>query len=215
MLITWFGQLFFVLEVKGLKHKDLTLAIDPFDKNCGLKPPRKKADILLLPSQLLHSKSWEGKPFVIEAPGEYEKDGIFVYGIQAFADNKQGKERGQVVIYKILAEGLKLCHMGAFGQKELAPEQIEAIGEIDVLMLPVGSKNSLDAKKAAGIIAQIEPRLVIPMHYKIKGLKADLDGVDKFLKEMGAERIEAQNNLKVKKGSLPEEETKIVVLEPK
>ena len=119
-----------------------------------------------------------------------------------------------MIIYKIEAEGLKLCHLSDLGQKELSPEQLEQIGEVDILMAPVASTHSLDAKIASQIISQIEPRIVIPMHYKIPNLKTDLDGVEKFLKVMGAEGTKPEKKLKITPSQLPVEETKIVVLEP-
>ena len=215
MIIHWHGQSFFTINTKNKTGEKIVLAIDPFAQSSGLRPPKKKADILLIShSHKDHSNKQiiTGNPFVIQSPGEYEKEDIFIYGIQAFHDQKQGKERGQVVVYKILAEGMHLCHLGDFGQKELSADQIEKIGEVDVLMIPVGSEKSLNAKGAARVIAQIEPRLVVPMHYKIKGSPGDLEGVDKFLKAMGAEKTKPEPQLKIRRNDPPGEETRIVVL---
>ena len=217
MQIIWRGQSFFEISAKGQNSEPVRIAIDPFGDDLGLKVPKIEADILLITHQ--HSDHNNraavlGKPFVIDSPGEYELKGVFIKGIRAFHDSQEGKERGQVVIFKIEAEGMKLCHLSDFGQKELSDEQLEAVGEVDVLMTPVASKHSLDAKGASNIISQIEPRIVIPMHYKIPNLKIDLDGVDKFLKQMGEQDIKPEKKLKLSLRDLPQEETKIIVLEP-
>jgi len=138
---------------------------------------------------------------------------VFIEGIPAFHDDKEGKERGLDTIYTIEAEEMRICHLGDFGQKELTPEQLEKIGDIDILMIPVGGVFTIDAKEASKVIAQIEPRIVIPMHYSVPKLKIKLDGIEPFLKEMGRKSVEPQEKLLVKKKDLIEEETKIVVLQ--
>jgi len=98
------------------------------------------------------------KGFVIEEPGEYEINGVYVQGIPAL---------GEVIIYLIETEDMKICHLGDFGQKELSPEQLDQLGDIDILMVPIGGVGTIDAKGASKIISQIEPKLVIPMRYQI------------------------------------------------
>ena len=219
MNIAWHGQSYFEIAAKGANNDVVKIAIDPYGDGIGLKPPKVEADILLITHQ--HSdhnnkSAIKGDPFIIETPGEYELKGIFIQGIRAFHDNSKGEERGEVVVYTLEAEGIKLCHLSDLGQKELSDEQVEKIGEVDVLITPVASQHSLDAKGAAGIISQIEPRMVIPMHYKIPKLtsKDSIDGVDKFLKLMGAEDTQPEKKLKLSLKDLPQEEIKIVVLEP-
>lgn len=216
MNIIWKGQSFFEITAKGKEGEPVKIVTDPFDAKIGLRVPKTEADILLVThdhSDHSNIKAVAGKPFIIDEPGEYEIKDVFVKGISAFHDSTEGKERGGVVIYKIIAEGLKLCHLGDLGQKELTPEQLEEIGEVDILIVPVGGTYTIDAKQASEIISQIEPRIVIPMHYKISGLKVQLDGVNKFLKVMGAEDSQKEKKLKITKSHLPAEETKIIVLE--
>jgi L-ascorbate metabolism protein UlaG (beta-lactamase superfamily) len=236
MNIIWHGQSFFEISVKNELNEEVKIAIDPYGEDLGLKAPKVEAQLLLVTHQ--HSdhsniqavhpvKSREagtaeplfnrvkGEPFIIDGPGEYEVKGVFVQGIPAFHDDKKGQEQGQVIVYTVEAENMRLCHLADLGQKELTPEQLEEIGEVDILMIPTGSKHSLLAKDAAEIISQIEPKIVIPMHYKIPGLKKEMEeGVDKFLKVMGVEGLEPQKKLKISQKDLPKEETEIVVLEP-
>ena len=235
MHIIWYGQSCFQIIItrnNRNKGEQLSIVIDPFDEAIGLKVPSLSADVLLI-SHLHHDhdnkKAVKGNPFLIEGPGEYETKGVFVQGIASFHDDVQGKQRGQNTIYTIEGEGIRLCHLGDLGQKELTSEQLEEIGDVDVLMIPVGGVFTISTKEATKIISQIEPRLVIPMHYylpklKIHPVKSDkvgakqfngvkLETVDKFLKEMGRKSVEPQPKLLIKKKDLPEE-TKIVVLKP-
>jgi len=217
MHIIWHGQSFFQIQVSYNKGEQITLAIDPFDEAIGLKVPSLSADILLIShSHHDHSnkKAIKGTPFLIEGPGEYEVKGIFIQGIPSFHDNVQGKQRGQNTIYTIEAEDLKLCHLGDLGQKELTADQLEKIGEVDILMIPVGGVYTISSKEAPGIMAQIEPKIIIPMHYQVPKLKVKLDGLDKFLKTMGIKSVESLPKLSIKKKDLSEEEIKIIVLKP-
>lgn len=182
--------------------------MDPYDESIGLKPPSFAADVLLITHDHHdhnNKKAVRGTPFLIEGPGEYEIKDIFIQGVASFHDNVQGKERGSNTIYTIESEGLKICHLGDLGQKELTTEQLEALGNIDILMVPVGGVYTIDSKEASRIISQIEPRIVIPMHYHVPKLKIKLDDVDKFLKEMGRKAVVPQPKLVVKPKDLPQD----------
>lgn len=216
MTIIWHGQSFFEIQTRDREGNEIKIAVDPFDENLGLRVPKIGADILLIShNHPDHSnkKAITGTPFLIEEPGEYEIKGVFIKGIFSFHDNAQGKEMGTNIIYRIEVKGMKLCHLGNLGQKELTPEQLEEIGEVDILMISIGGPFT-DAKTCAGIVSQIEPRMVIPMHYKIPKLKMKIDGPEKFFKTMGAEKTEPQKKLKISLKDLPKEETEIVVLTP-
>ena len=152
-------------------------------------------------------------PFLVDGPGEYEIKGIFVQGIDSFHDEKEGKERGRNTIYTIEAEGIRFCHLGDLGQKELTDDQLESIGHVDVLMIPVGGEFTISSSEATKIVGQIEPKMVIPMHYALPKLSIKLDSVDKFLKAMGKSNGEPQDKLVVKTSTLPKDkEMEIVVL---
>ena len=216
MHIIWHGQSCFQIIIGGSKGEQVPILIDPFDASVGLKPPSLSADVLLIshPHQDHNNrKAVRNTPFLIEGPGEYEIKEVFVQGIASFHDDKGGAERGSNTIYSVEAEGMRLCHLGDLGQRELNDDQLEKIGDVDILFVPVGGVYTIAAKEAAKVISQVEPRLVIPMHYHIPGLKVKIDGVDRFLKEMGRKSAETKPKLLIKKKDLPEE-IKIVVLKP-
>ncbi len=155
-----------------------------------------------------------GDPFVITGPGEYEIKDVAIRGIPSFHDEKQGLDRGINTIYAIEAEGMRLCHLGDLGQAELTEDQVSKIGNVDILFVPVGGVYTVGAKAAANIVHQLEPRIVIPMHYLLPKLKFKLEKADDFLKEMGAKNAEPQGKLNIKIHDLSGDETKVVVLTP-
>lgn len=210
MTINWFGQSCFRIEAK-----EGSILIDPFSKEIGLKPPKIKDDIVLVSHDHDdHNNVGELSPeaFLINTPGEYEKKGIAIRGIFSYHDKTEGKERGLNTIYVIKAEDMTICHLGDLGQEKLDEKQVEEIGDIDILLVPVGGNYTINYKEAIGIISQIEPKIIIPMHYKIKDLKIDLDGSEKFVKELGL-TPEKVDKYKIAKKLLPLEEMKLVMLE--
>jgi L-ascorbate metabolism protein UlaG (beta-lactamase superfamily) len=216
MKIIWHGQSLFEIIVSVRQGEETKMIIDPFEESYGLKLPKLQADILLVSHEHKdHSNAGgvSGNYFLIESPGEYEVKGVYVKGIPAFHDSSLGKERGKVTVFKILAEEIKICHLSDLGQKELTEQQLEEIGEVDILLIPVGGNFTIGAKEASTIINQIEPKIVIPMHYQIPKLKLKLDDLDKFLKIMGSKSPEKLNKLSIKKRELAEDGMKIIVLD--
>jgi L-ascorbate metabolism protein UlaG (beta-lactamase superfamily) len=216
MKIAWYGQSCFRLIIKVSGGEKITLFIDPFDKETGLTPPRGNADIIICShNHRDHSntKSLSGAPFIIDGPGEYDVKKVYIKGIYSFHDDKKGEERGINTISVIEAEDLKICHLGDLGQKELSDIQLEKIGEVDILMVPVGGNFTIDGSEAVKIINQIEPKVIIPMHYKIPGISLKLDVLEKFLKEISVEE-ETMEELTIQKKDLTEEEMKVVVMKP-
>lgn len=214
--IWWYGQACF--KIKG---KSASLVCDPYSSDfTGLKSLKLDANIVCIThSHQDHNSAdvvsgvEEGtSPFVISGPGEYEISGVNIVGINSFHDDKQGAERGKNTIYLITVDDVNIVHLGDLGQKKLTQEQIEELSVCDVLLIPVGGVYTIEAKDVPDIIAQIEPKVIVPMHYKIEGLKFDLASVEGFLKVMGKENIEAQNKLSVSQDKLPEE-PEIVLLE--
>ena len=210
MVITWYGQSCFKLQTG-----DLVGVIDPFSKDIGLTPPRFRADFVLVTHDHFDHNNTESipeNPLIIRGPGEYEIKGVSMRGIQTFHDAVEGKERGLNTIYVIEMEGITLCHMGDFGEKAIREDVLENIGDVDILMIPVGGTYTIDEEEAAKIVNQIEPRVVIPMHYKVPGLKVNIESVEKFLKEMGVRLQEAEERYTIKQKDLPQDDRKVVVL---
>jgi len=217
MYIIWHGQSCFQIISNQRKNGQVNIVIDPYSEDIGLKVPKLEADVLLVSHQHHdhnNVKAVGGNPFLIQGPGEYEIKEVFVQGIPAFHDSSSGKERGTNTIYTIEAEDLKLCHLGDLGQKELTPEQIEKIGGVDILMIPVGGVFTISAKEAVKIMSQIEPSIIIPMHYQLPKLRIKLDGIDKFFKVMGIKKLESLPKLSIKKKDISPEEARIIVLNP-
>ena len=210
MTITWFGHSCFRIETK-----EGSILIDPFNKEIGLRPPKIKDDLVLISHHHPdHDNTTDANPeaFIIDGPGEYERKGISVRGISSFHDKSGGKERGLNTIYVIRAEDMTVCHMGDFGQEKLDDSQVEEMGDIDILMMPIGGTYTIDYKEAVNAVTQVEPKIVIPMHYKTKDLKLEIAGPEKFLKEIGL-TPEKTDKLKIAKKSLPVEEMKLVLFQ--
>jgi len=220
MIIQWYGQACFKIMSRwtpagSLGTEEVVFAIDPFDKKIGLRPPSGRADVALVTHDHYDHNNVDalsGEPFVISGPGEYDIKGAFVRGIEAFHDSQEGKERGKVTIFIILMEGLRICHLGDFGQEELTQVQLDAIGDIDILMIPTGGVYTIDAENAQKIVDQIEPSIIIPMHYGIPGLSVKLNKVDEFLKVRGVKSPEILPRLTIRKKDVNSEETKVVLL---
>lgn len=191
--------------------------IDPYQDSIGLVFPSTEADVALITHDHPdhnNARGVKGESFVISNPGEYDVKGVFIQGISSFHDAVEGKEQGVNTIYSIEMEDMKLCHLGDLGQKELTAEQLEKIGNVDILFIPVGGVSTLDGTQAAEVIEQIEPKLAIPMHYALPKLKYKLEDVDTFLKTMGRKDIESQPKLVIRAKDLPTGETSVVVLRP-
>jgi len=215
MKIVWHGHSLFQITTNPEKNNQVQIVIDPFDKSIGLRVPKLEADILLVTHQHHdhnNIKAVSGNPFLIEGPGEYEVKGVFIRGILSFHDDSRGKERGMNTIYVMESEDIKLCHLGDFGQKELTDEQMEKIGEIDILMIPVGGNYTISLKEVAKIMSQLEPKITIPMHYAIPKLKIKLNPLNRFLKMFGIKSLTPLNKLSIKKKDIPADEAKIIVL---
>jgi L-ascorbate metabolism protein UlaG (beta-lactamase superfamily) len=150
---------------------------------------------------------------LFDGPGEYEVGGVFVTGIATFADDKSGASRGLNTVFTFDFDGLTVCHLGRLGHVP-TQSQMESLGTVNILLVPVGGGGSLSPARASEVISLFEPSIVIPMYYKVRGLKVSLGTLGRFLKEMGLEKVDSQEVLKVSRSSLSEE-TQVIVLEPK
>lgn len=204
-----------------IKGKTATLITDPFsEKMTGLKFPKAEADIVTIShNHEDHNQSdlVEGSPYVISKPGEYEVKNVSVFGIEAYHDAKEGQEKGKNTIFVIEMDKIRICHLGDLGHK-LDEKELEEVDGVDILMIPVGGSVTVNPSEAMQVVTQIEPKIVLPMHYNEEGLNqqvfGDLSSLDAFLKEAG-DKIENLPKLTVSFDSLPEEKQQIVVLERK
>ena len=208
MEITWLGQSCF--KIKG---NSLILITDPYDTGIGLRLPKLEADIVTIShNHFDHNNinAVDGDPFVIDGPGEYEMKGINITGISSFHDQSEGQDHGNNTIYLIEMDELRICHLGDLGHT-LSNSTLEKIDGVDILMVPCGGVYTLGAEKAQEVISQINPKIIIPMHYKIDKLNVDLDSLDNFCKETGT-RKESQDKLVIKKSTLSQEEEEQIII---
>ncbi|MEK7103349.1 MAG: MBL fold metallo-hydrolase [Patescibacteria group bacterium] len=198
--------------------KETTLLLDPFDGTAGTLS-KQTADVILCSSDRsdhgyadVVKRISETSPFVINNPGEYDVKGISIQAVsikQDAPDVKGGSE--YATLYSMGIEGVFVGHMGALN-RPLKEAELEALGRIDVLLLPVGGGHVLSAKAAVEVISQLEPRMVIPCHYAMKESKLELGTLQSFIKESGMKTDEAVDKLKIIKKELPGEDTKCIVL---
>ncbi len=213
MILTWLGHSCFKLQDK-IGPDGVTVVTDPFGKEIGLKVPNCEADIVTVSHQ--HDdhnnvSALRGNPFVINCAGEYDVKNILIEGVDSFHDQTHGSDRGRNLIYRFEIDDISVVHLGDLGQ-ELDDTQLERLAGTDILLIPVGGKYTIDAEKAVATIAQIEPRIVIPMHYRTPELKMeDIDGVDKFIKAIGLTPT-YEEKLKISKKDLPQEDMELVIL---
>lgn len=211
MTITWYGQTCFRISTLKKGNGSVNILIDPFGREIGLRPPKNEADILLITYNIKGTLS--GNFFLINGPGEYDVKEVYIQGIPSKL-SQEGGTSGKITIYTIEAEGVKICHLGKLNQKELTPDQIEKIGKVDILIIPIGGKETLNAGVAVKIMSQIEPKIIIPMYYQIPKLKIKLDNLTKFLESLGIKSLEPLSKLSIKKRDIPEEEVKVIILKP-
>ena len=211
MEITWYGHSCFRLTERRMA----TVVTDPFDSGAiGYSPLRLKADIVTISHDAEghnYSKAVKGTSHLITGPGEYEIGGVFITAVQTNGHDKKNKDELRNTLYVFDYDGITIAHLGDLKQVP-SQTQVEALGAVNVALVPVGGGGGLNAAKAAEVISLLEPNLVIPMHYATKDVKFKLDSLDKFLKEMGLSIAQPEPSLKVTRSALPQE-TRVVVLD--
>ena len=211
MNIRWYGK-----NCVRIEAKEGTILIDPFDtKDTGLRGPTINDDLVLLSAHEQSASVLErinDTALLIRGPGEYEQKGVAVRGIQAYQDSQGGKELGLCTVYVVVAEDIAICHLGGLGQGKLTDEQIEAIGDPDILIIPVGGQSALDPKAAAELVTAIEPKVVIPVGFAVPSASYKAEKPEKFIKELGlpVQRIDIY---RIQKKALPADQTALVALE--
>jgi len=213
MQIYWHGYSTIRIEAK-IADKEATVLTDPFQNEASLRLPRTvESDILLLSHQdtsRFNLEGVQGSPFTISNPGEYEVKNVFVQGIQDATCEPEEKQRS--VIYRIVAEDIAMAFLGQHRRK-LTDMEVEELGDIQILFLPVGGGEVMDSKLASEIISIIEPRIVVPLHYDLPGIKTKLSSVNDFCKSLGVCQRQDANKLKITRKDLPAEDMIITVLE--
>lgn len=208
MEIKWLGHSCF-----SIKEKGITIITDPYGPELGYSPLKQSADIVTV-SHFHPGHSFvegvDNDPRQITTPGEYEMSGFFITGVSTFHDNENGEVRGKNTVYLLEIGNVLVCHLGDLGHR-LTPQLLEEIGTVDVLFLPVGEVSTFSVNLAVETVRAMEPRIVIPMHYKTEALNRELETVDGFLKKMGTKEIEAKPSISLSQSSLPSD-TEVVVL---
>jgi L-ascorbate metabolism protein UlaG (beta-lactamase superfamily) len=196
-----------------LKGRDTVVLMDPFHEDLGISLGRPRADIVTISHDHPGHNNWEAvrnDPKVLSGPGEYEIKGVFVTGISTFHDQQRGALYGRNVAYLVEMEDLAICHLGDLGHT-LGDQELEALGKVDVLLIPVGGVTTLNAAGAAEVINQVEPKIVIPMHFRMGTIRTDLEPLDDFCRVMGLKEPELRDKLSLKATDLPED-TQVVLL---
>jgi L-ascorbate metabolism protein UlaG (beta-lactamase superfamily) len=152
-----------------------------------------------------------GSPQIVKEPGEHTVMGITFTGVSTHHDRQGGAERGENTIFAFEADGVRVCHLGDLGHV-LSEEDVLSIGNVDLLLIPVGGHFTIDADEATRVVEQLKPRLVIPMHYKTEALGFPIEGVDRFLQGKDRVRRVEGAELEVTRDNLPRE-TEIIVLQ--
>lgn len=217
------------MEIKYIGHSSFrlkgnggTVITDPYDPSVvGLPFAKTAAEIVTVSHQhpdhnfieKVTGTEKRPEPLIFDAPGEYEANEVSVMGIPTYHDEKKGEERGRNLIFVFHIENVLIAHLGDLGH-ELTKEQLDEIGPIDVLLVPVGGKFTMSVETAIKVINDIGPSIVIPMHYKVEGMKSQFDElstVKQFIDKAGFEKVREEDKLKVTKDSLPED-TEVVIL---
>jgi len=211
MEITWYGHSCFRLTERGMA----SVVTDPYDNTTiGYETLKLKADIVTVSHDAPghnFTKAVKGSSHVITGPGEFEIGGVFITAVQTNGHDKKDNGELRNTLYVFDYDGITIAHLGDL-KRVPTQTQVEALGQVNVALVPVGGGGGLNAAKAAEVISLLEPNIVIPMHYATKDVKLSLDSLDKFLKEMGLSASTPETSLKVTRTGLPEE-THVVVLE--
>jgi L-ascorbate metabolism protein UlaG (beta-lactamase superfamily) len=198
--ITWLG-----LSCFRIRGSQAIIITDPFPPGLGYTLGKQTADIVTVSHQHpshSYDQGISGEHRLLRGPGEYEISGVLILGIAAYHDAVKGQSRGKNTLYLMEIDGVAVCHLGDIGHV-LSDEQVEEMGNVDILMLPVGGVSTINAAMAAEIIRKLEPKAVLPMHYKTPKTDRELEPVENFLKEMGLGPVESRPKFSVSKSNLP------------
>ena len=200
MDISWLGHSCF-----RNRGRQSTIITDPFPPGLGYSLGKPTAHIVTVSHQHPGHSYVQGisdKPRLVTGPGEYEISGVLIIGVATFHDDQRGGKRGKNTAYLMEIDEVSVCHLGDLGHV-LTADQVEEIGNVDVLLVPVGGVSTINAPMAAEVVRQLEPKVVVPMHYKTPQLNWELEPKERFLREIGVKEINPQPKLSFTKSSLP------------
>ena len=200
----------------------MTIISDPYESDgLGFPALAMRADVVTISNDHPHHAGLsgiEGRPKVLRGPGEYEIGGALIWGVRtsARADGDATGSPARNTAFIIQLEELTVCHLGDVSKAPLSPEELTHIKDADVLLVPVGGNCTINATQAAEVVAQVEPKLIVPMHYATAETRGQivLDEVERFCKELGATEAAARPRLSITPTALPAEPT-VVLLEPR
>jgi L-ascorbate metabolism protein UlaG (beta-lactamase superfamily) len=199
--LSWLGHACF-----RLKSRDITIVLDPVGRTFGYDISKVRPDIVTISHQHPghnHTEALKGSFTIIDGPGEYEIKEIFITGVRTYHDDAHGANYGHNTVYSIALEDIIFCHLGDLGHT-LSSDQLEQIGPVDVLLTPAGGA-ALSVSQVAEVIAQIEPGIVVPMHYATaSATAAGLEPLDKFARELGIADVTPRDRLTVRRNDIPE-----------
>ena len=201
MDISWLGHSCF--RIRG---SYVTVITDPYSPDLGYSLGEPDAGIVTVSHNHpghSYTQGIGGEPRLVTGPGEYEIGGVLIIGVATFHDGDGGRTRGKNTAYLMEIDEISVCHLGDLGHV-LTAEQVEELDNVDVLLLPVGGVSTINAPMAAEVVRQLEPKVVVPMHYKTPALSRELEPVEKFLKEIGVKEITSQPKLSLTRSSLPD-----------
>jgi L-ascorbate metabolism protein UlaG (beta-lactamase superfamily) len=209
--LTWLGHACF-----RLRGRDVTILTDPYHSDgWGYPSLLTSANIVTISNDHPHHASLEGidgRPHVLRGPGEYEIGGVLIWGVRTSRPKDDALVSGAAArntAFIIQVEELTICHLGDLASAPLSSDELTHIKDADVLLVPVGGHCTINASQAAEVVAQVEPKLIVPMHYATEETRGrvELDEVDRFCKELGATEAAPRGRLSVTAASLPSEPT--------
>jgi L-ascorbate metabolism protein UlaG (beta-lactamase superfamily) len=220
MELTWLGHACF-----RMRGREVTILTDPYEgADWGYPPLATSANVVTISNEHPHHAGLsgiEGRPRVLRGHGEYEIGGALIWGLRTSSRKNDGAppaglpaSSGRNTAFVIQLEELTVCHLGDLAQAPLSAEELSRIKDADVLLVPVGGNCTINATQAAAVVAQVEPKLIVPMHYATEETRGHfaLDEIERFCKELGATDASPRARLSITPTSLPSEPT-VVLLE--
>lgn len=195
MNIRWLGHSSFLITTDA----GVRILTDPFDESVGYPVPHVEADVVTISHEHADHNNRSGvagNPIIVDQPGEHDVCGVRITGHATWHDAEQGARRGRNTLFAYLIDGLHVLHLGDLGC-QLEESQLKRLGAVDVLMVPVGGLYTIDAQAAWDLCRRLQPRVILPMHYKLPCVRYDIAPVEEFLALAGAQNARRVESLSV------------------